>query len=324
MEEIRSKACPTCFLCNSAGELLHQHMKDALYGVAGRWTLKRCSNRDCGLLWLDPMPAESDIGKAYATYHTHGDDESGVQRVGLLERMLRRAYDGMFEATPIFREREQLRSMCLSDCMPGKLLDVGCGDGSRMVRLQALGWNVSGQEVDPVAAAQAYRRSNAPIFVGPLEEATFPESSFDAVTLSHVVEHVHDPLRLLRTCWRLLKTGGLLVVITPNGDSYGHDRFGFYWRGLEPPRHLHVFSPRTLRVAATEAGFSKSETWTSTANAKAFVIGSFHNKFVAHGDPRGAARLRLKIVTAIYQLRMFLAHQRNPDSGEECVLKAIR
>jgi len=81
-------------------------------------------------------------------------------------------------------------------------------------------------------------------------------SCFDVITLNHVIEHVHDPIAVLRACHRLLKPGGRLWLETPNVDSLGLARFGRNWRGLETPRHLVLFGRRGLRQACMAAGFA--------------------------------------------------------------------
>lgn len=83
------------------------------------------------------------------------------------------------------------------------------------------------------------------------------ESRFDVITLNHVIEHVSDPIELLRSCYRLLKLGGQLWLQTPNIDSLGSRRYGRHWRGLEPPRHLVLFDPVSLRSALHQAGFQR-------------------------------------------------------------------
>jgi SAM-dependent methyltransferase len=80
---------------------------------------------------------------------------------------------------------------------------------------------------------------------------------FDGITLSHVIEHVHDPLAVLRQCHALLKPGGWLWIETPNIDAQGHTRYGANWRGLEPPRHLVLFNHQSLSRALWEAGFKR-------------------------------------------------------------------
>jgi hypothetical protein len=66
--EIRSRPFPECSLCGTRGEPLYAGLTDRLFGAPGEWNLKCCSNSGCGLIWLDPMPLEDDIGKAYENY----------------------------------------------------------------------------------------------------------------------------------------------------------------------------------------------------------------------------------------------------------------
>jgi SAM-dependent methyltransferase len=82
-----------------------------------------------------------------------------------------------------------------------------------------------------------------------------PACSFDAVTMSHVIEHVYDPESLLRTALGLLKPNGTLVCVTPNVLSDNHLQFGRSWRDLDPPRHLQLFTPDALENLARHAGF---------------------------------------------------------------------
>ncbi|MFO0852467.1 MAG: class I SAM-dependent methyltransferase [Gemmataceae bacterium] len=80
-------------------------------------------------------------------------------------------------------------------------------------------------------------------------------ASFDVVTMWHSIEHVHDPLAILRAAWEVLVPGGKLVVACPNVESWAFRAFGPAWFGLDLPRHLTRFSPHTLRTALTAAGF---------------------------------------------------------------------
>ncbi len=99
-------------------------------------------------------------------------------------------------------------------------------------------------EIDQDAVTIA-RSLGLEVRCGSLEEQGYPAESFDAVTLCHVVEHLSDPRATIDECFRILKPSGRLVVATPNSDSLSRRLFGKDWRGLEPPRHLMVFSPRT-------------------------------------------------------------------------------
>jgi SAM-dependent methyltransferase len=88
---------------------------------------------------------------------------------------------------------------------------------------------------------------------------TLPPESFDVVTLSHVIEHLHDPRPALREIHRLLAPGGLVMITTPNLDAYGLEVFGRCWRGLEPPRHLVLYTSRSLGGLLSDAGFCTIE-----------------------------------------------------------------
>lgn len=79
------------------------------------------------------------------------------------------------------------------------------------------------------------------------------------ITLSHVIEHVHDHVGMLRELYRLLKPGGMLWLETPNILSLGARKYGPAWRGLEVPRHLAIFSLKSIQAALVNTGFESSQ-----------------------------------------------------------------
>src|SRR5262249_49813047 len=138
--------------------------------------------------------------------------------------------------------------------------DVGCGSGGSLGVARALGWQVTGIEVDEAAAAKA-RRFASELYVGDLLSAPFAAGRFDVVSAFHVLEHVPEPvaglrrlLAVLRGRLQWLAPGGILIVEVPNAGGLGAAMFGKAWSGLELPRHLSHFSPVTLRRAAEQAG----------------------------------------------------------------------
>jgi SAM-dependent methyltransferase len=138
------------------------------------------------------------------------------------------------------------------------LLDVGCGNGAFLQFAAQLGWMAEGIDNDAAAVAAA-RAIGCNVFHGTLDESPFLKGRYQHITLSHVIEHVHNPLKLLRQCLELLIPGGRLWLETPNAQSIGHDVFGPSWRGLEPPRHLVLFDRSSLTSALVAAGFSGVE-----------------------------------------------------------------
>jgi SAM-dependent methyltransferase len=319
---IRQRSQPECYFCGDEGHLLYVGLRDVLFGVPGEWNFRMCPNTECGLVWLDPMPIPEDFGAVYENYYTHNDHSEGPSRTrwpGFLT-----AYNILLRVSFIQRDRERLAAMCLLGRKPAKLLEIGCGDGTRLVRMKEMGWEVAAVEPDPKAADHASRVNGLSVFVGTLEEAKLSNSSFDAVIMNHVIEHVHDPLVLLRECHRVLKQGGALIAVTPNTHSFGHRRFRQYWRGLEPPRHTFLFSPGTLHRLASEAGFEKCVVRTTAANAETLVRGSMQIVGAAKPRLKASSQVLRGVSVAGYQIGMALLQKLKRDSGEECVLKAIK
>ena len=266
--EIRAEPCPTCAVCGEGGDYIYLKQQDKMFGAPGEWNLKRCSNQKCQLIWLDPMPLEEDIGNAYACYYTHVSSGNPV-RPGMLKReYLADIYNYPFDSgsSPILGLRLLLRlfPFCrtgadgyvrfLSAVPHGCLLDVGCGSGDWLLSMRELGWEVTGVDFDK-NAVRVGRERGLTIHSGALEQLNFPNDSFDAITLNHVIEHVPNPVETLRECLRILKPNGKLVVFTPNGSSLGHRIFKEYWRGLESPRHLHIFTHDSIYQALRQAGY---------------------------------------------------------------------
>lgn len=146
---------------------------------------------------------------------------------------------------------------------PGRLLDVGCGEGMFLSVAQENGWQVSGLELDAERAGVACERYGIhDIHSGVLEEAPFARGQFDVITMWDVIEHVPVPAETVAKVGELLAPGGLLIMITPNIDglfprlSYSYGKRYDYWRHPEPPYHLYQFSKRTIRRLLTDAGFS--------------------------------------------------------------------
>jgi 2-polyprenyl-3-methyl-5-hydroxy-6-metoxy-1,4-benzoquinol methylase len=255
-----------CYLCSSQGKLLYEGLTDHLFGSPGNWNLMKCTNTQCGLIWLNPMPLEKDIGKAYLNYFTHnsccGNSQDKVIRK-FIWLTAWRFYRMLLFLTWIQPERKKRNGMYLLDRTPGKLLDVGSGNGQFLALMRNKGWDIEGQEVDPKAAETALKTYGINVKIGELKSIGYSCDNFDAVVMSHVIEHVHDPIETLNECRRILKPGGTLVLVTPNAESFGHRYFKSWYRGLEPPRHLYLFTQKTLQHIAKKAGFADYRVWTA-------------------------------------------------------------
>ena len=273
------ESVPTCPVCGSAArEVLHEGLIDNVFFVApGRWILHSC--KQCASAYLDPRPTSDSIHLAYASYYTHQKSVSlqkdDYTSLGLFRKLRRRLFNGFTNwrystcshpssslgivvgfAMPRLRKfwDHQYRHMPRLPKGGGKLLDVGCGEGSFLRLAQSVGWDVIGLDPDPKAVTNAADQGLT-VYEGGVEYFNGKTELFDVITLSNVIEHLHEPVKVLAACYTLLKPGGELWLETPNIDSFGHLRFGKNWRGLETPRHLVLFSRHSLRLCFIHAGF---------------------------------------------------------------------
>jgi 2-polyprenyl-3-methyl-5-hydroxy-6-metoxy-1,4-benzoquinol methylase len=285
-----SVAAARCLLCGAQATALYRNVPDLLVGSPGAWNVLRCTAADCGALTLSPQPSGQVMADAYKDYFTHDEGIPIPQGIGIRNRA-RRAFQQrvlgypfggngvdvplgrLYGLSPIRRE-VALRELFYVSYVPGgRLLEVGCGNGRQLERLAQAGWKVEGLDFDE-RAVQTARKLGLDVKTGDLESARYPDAHFDAVILSHVIEHVPDPVGLLAECRRVLRPGGQLVLATPNSDSWGHRSFGKAWLGLDPPRHLLVFTPRALARAAQRAGFAEALTTTKAIASGGWFLAS--------------------------------------------------
>jgi len=266
--------CPVC----GAGDRrqTHEFLEDRIFHCApGQWALWRCEACGCG--YLDPRPTAATIGLAYAEYYTHEapDDVflSSATRIGRRLPALRNAYlNARFPALglkptlplgggwlKLFPETRDLAERDVrhlpAPTENARLMDIGCGSGAFVKRARAMGYQAEGLEFDENAVNSA-RQAGLPVRYGALPDTGLEAETYQVVTLSQVIEHVHDPKACFAEIHRLLVAGGTFWLATPNMNASGHQEFGPDWRGLEPPRHLVLFSAEGLERALTRAGFT--------------------------------------------------------------------
>lgn len=268
----RALHCPICR--STDRRLLHAALEDRIFFTApGKWDLWQCLA--CASAWLDPRPNKATIGLAYGHYYTHEITAAEPPRsvAAKIRVMLGNGYRnrrfgtrlapafalGWLAAALLPNARSQIdlsyRYLPNPRGRQLRLLDIGCGNGGFLQVARDAGWLTFGVEPDPVARRHAEAAGHE---VRPhISDWNGSEQTFDAITMSHVIEHVHEPVGLLTTASSLLCPGGHLFVETPNIDAVGHRLYGRHWRGLEPPRHLLLFNRNGLHKAIGNAGFTR-------------------------------------------------------------------
>ena len=204
--------------------------------------------------------------------------------------------------------------------MHGRLLDVGCGNGQTLALMTNLGWQAQGLDIDP-AAVQVASAKGLKVRQGTLQSQQFEAGAFDAVLMSHVIEHIHDPVSLMKECHRILRPGGQLIVITPNIRSWGHRIYRSNWRGLEPPRHLQIFSRCSLSSLSTLAGFSAGKCRAISRRASDSLLASQLLKQKKEAQRPGPLS---RIYAAVLGWAEWTGSHLDQDAGEELVLVSYK
>lgn len=226
-----------CCVCGAGPDNASIHIQ------APGFRLVRC--RVCGLIYLPEKPvlAMERYGKEY---FTNRNEYLGRQ-------------DEFHTAF------EELIGKIRGRKSRGHLLDVGTGIGTLMEVASEKGFRVSGVEYSPWASNFARTEKGLDVFTGTLEEARFPEETFDVVVLNHVLEHLEHPGETLREARRILKRDGVLVIGVPNIENIMARLLGAGWYSLKPDEHVWHFSPATLCRLVRETGFEVIE-WESREN----------------------------------------------------------
>ncbi|OUJ76238.1 methyltransferase domain-containing protein [Hymenobacter crusticola] len=222
----RLEKCPVCGKTDFRNKLVVEDKSVSQESFA----IVQCTA--CGFQFTNPRPDAASIGRYYESdeYVSHNSAAAGL---------INQAY----KIARFFTMRRKV-ALLNKVARKGKILDYGCGTGHFLAACKANGWQVQGVEPSPRARAEATKRVGKPIEADNL--GAFEPSSFDAITLWHVLEHVHDLNDTLRQLIGLLKPDGTLIIAVPNVDSPDAQHYRQDWAAYDVPRHLYHFSPKTL------------------------------------------------------------------------------
>lgn len=288
------------------------------------------------------MPVDEDLSLAYAgDYYTHRDPPP-LTWSRRAHRWLRRGYlarrygchaqsvpawqkllGSLIVLHPRRRADMEFAAMHLPARPGGRLLEVGCGGGQTLRVLADLGWEAEGVDFDPAAVERA-RAHGLAVRQGSLREQQYPSESFDAVVMSHLIEHVPDPRALLDECRRVLRPDGRLVILTPNARSWGHAVFREHWFALELPRHLAVFDMRNLRTVVEGAGLRVRRLVTTSRWAREIWIRSREIRRTGRVDEGRRRHTGERLGGLLFEVAEAARLLVNPGVGEEILLIAAK
>jgi 2-polyprenyl-3-methyl-5-hydroxy-6-metoxy-1,4-benzoquinol methylase len=265
--ELESIDCPHCGRC--------EH--ETVLSASDQWTrlgltffVVRC--RRCRLCFTNPRPPQETMGAFYPDHygpfsgHEPGTRPRPHSRRRFEHAVLRRDFG--YPAQPndkmasIFAtigkatiRGTRRREFWIPYRHPGRLLDFGCGAGDFLKRMRQYGWTVEGIDVSSTMADRLRLEAGIRVHIGTMPHPDVRPESFDAITMWHSLEHVHNPRAALKAANAALRSEGILAISVPNFASWSRRHFQHHWFELTLPLHLTHFEPPTLRAMIEAEGF---------------------------------------------------------------------
>lgn len=198
----------------------------------------------CKLRFTQDVPDQNSIGRYYQSpqYISHSNTKTGI--VNKLYHLVRNFTLG--QKKRLITNKTGLRK--------GKLLDIGAGAGTFAAYMKNAGWSVTGLEPDSSTRAKALQNYGIELHPSDQLFQLIPQS-YNAITMWHVLEHVHELHEYLAEIKKLLKPGGVLFIAVPNYTSDDASRYQADWAAYDVPIHLYHFSPGSMKRLLDHSGF---------------------------------------------------------------------
>jgi 2-polyprenyl-3-methyl-5-hydroxy-6-metoxy-1,4-benzoquinol methylase len=229
-----------CPVCNSTAINPLVTIKD--HSVSGEsFVVWQCSQ--CRLRFTQDVPDAESIAPYYKS-------ENYISHTNTSKGFINSAYQKV--RTYTLKQKAALIQHYTGQ-QQGKLLDVGAGNGAFLLQMKREGWEITGVEPDADARKVALKDFGLPL----LENAcmqTLPHAHFDAITLWHVLEHVHNLHEVVEHLKSLLKPKGKLFIAVPNYEALDADIYKLYWAAYDVPRHLYHFAPAAMQALLKQHG----------------------------------------------------------------------
>jgi len=220
------------------------------------FTLVRC--QDCGFVFTNPRPIPKDLQLYYPQDCPHFETSTST----LFEKLVFRQLGGAKISEPAQKNGQ-------------KVLDVGFGPADFLIEKYNAGYECYGVDTSQYALDAAYKKNpELKLSCGSLEEVAYPDNHFDLVNLSHVVEHMYDPVGTLKEVYRITKKSGVVQIFLPNLAGLYYfvaGKSGEYF----VPQHLNFFTPKTMQKLMWQAGFVNSLVKTVFGNNLSYFL--LHN-----------------------------------------------
>ena len=223
-DDVLGSQLVSCNLCN--GQVTR------LFARKQKMNVVQCVG--CGLVFVNPRLSFAELEE-----HYNSNQSSRTDYYLNVEVADRRSFNEMLAVAEEF---------CVGK---GKLLDIGPNIGTCLDVARQRGWDGCGIEINREAARYCREKRNLDVIAGTLEPDTYSSDSFDAVLLGDVIEHVPDPLSLMRIVGRILRPDGCVLISTPNVASIAGRVLQ-----IKPKEHIYYFTPATISQLLQQAGLT--------------------------------------------------------------------
>ena len=254
-----------CPFCESENTRSYLKLKDYFLSQED-FEILECDN--CKLLFTTPRPDKFVIGNYYKSedYLSHNEHKKGL-------------VPWIYNQVKKVNIRNKYKIAC-KDFTNAKLLDFGCGVGDFLHYAQQNGCEITGCDMSEDARKYASEKLGKTI-VSPEEIFALPDSTFDVITMWHVLEHIDNLRFQTEQLHRLLKDNGRLVIAVPNYKSYDAQYYKDKWAAYDVPRHLNHFHKESLQNIF--AGSFELET-IHPMKWDAYYISMMSEKYIGKGN----------------------------------------
>jgi 2-polyprenyl-3-methyl-5-hydroxy-6-metoxy-1,4-benzoquinol methylase len=230
-----------CPVCGSDKTRFALRVKD--HSVSGAFfDIFECDR--CSFRFTKNAPPEDKIGSYYLSedYISHSNTRKGI---------VNKLYHQVRNRTLVVKAHLIEKTTGIK---MGRHLDIGAGTGAFVQHMNNQGWKSLGIEPDPTARERALALHDTRLLPAEAFSDFLPES-FDAISMWHVLEHVHDLYPYLHQIKNILNARGMVFIAVPNYTSYDAVKYGANWAAYDVPRHLYHFSPASMKWLLQTAGF---------------------------------------------------------------------
>lgn len=255
------EACPLC----GSNDFSHYLTTADYFLTKEVFDIEKCPQ--CGLLFTNPIPGPKEIGTYYASDNYYSHPQKKFSPIGSIYNVvkainLRSKYNILAQLHPF-----------------GTLLDIGCGSGDFLKIAKNNGWRVWGIEPNSKARSFASQQTGENI-LQPEQTALLSESSFDAITMWHVLEHVLDLNQQLKTIKKLAKPDASILIALPNYFALDAKKYKQHWAGWDVPRHLYHFDKNSIQQLFLKYGYKLHSTYPMKWDA--FYVSMLSEKYMGN------------------------------------------